>query len=450
MGEDLSVDKKNENFNNFTYGITDLWNPACMNNGGGIGGPLWGPSKVSDITGILCSHFDVGGVHSLSLVPSHAYTLLVDGGTYNGITINGIGLYKALHIYVKGKMCQNATSTFKHHHDCLVAACANLTAAPLNDEDGNILVEVISALDCLELDKALQSVEITNPVCQNESFSVWVLGPISINNETGGTVQVIVSGLYEDVAYCTFGTDNENYSAVVVKDFNGYAPFGPQTTIFNKVIVCAIPAGINLQNIVLGIGNSNKTFRRSSALNGNSNNITIFAPPVINKTSKSGTAGSDLVITGTGFQRLLGCGKTLFLYATPSDDCFYCLFGSDLVFASVSNDTSVTCTIPQQGTDSTVLVQITLDGGLTFFSAFNFTYSQPTTGGGTTAASTTAPSVVSSTSSTTTTTTSESSTSSSDTTPVTTEPVTTEKNEPSNSFVLVVSSIMLLILTLTQ
>ena len=38
---------------------------------------------------------DAGGVHSNSGVPNHGYALLVDGGTFNGQSVPGIGLDKA-------------------------------------------------------------------------------------------------------------------------------------------------------------------------------------------------------------------------------------------------------------------------------------------------------------------------------------------------------------------
>ena len=44
----------------------------------------------------VCSGTDSGGVHSGSGVPNHAYArVLTDGATFNGITVNGIGLFKA-------------------------------------------------------------------------------------------------------------------------------------------------------------------------------------------------------------------------------------------------------------------------------------------------------------------------------------------------------------------
>ncbi|MEZ4986112.1 MAG: M4 family metallopeptidase [Saprospiraceae bacterium] len=71
----------------FASGIRDMWNPTCKSD----------PGKVSDVQ-YWCSTGDSGGVHSNSGVVNHAYALMVDGGTYNGYTIAGMGLTKAAHI----------------------------------------------------------------------------------------------------------------------------------------------------------------------------------------------------------------------------------------------------------------------------------------------------------------------------------------------------------------
>ena len=57
-------------------GVRDMWSPRCYEN----------PAKVSDKD--FCGTFDQGGVHENSGVPNHAYTLLVDGGQFNGETIS--------------------------------------------------------------------------------------------------------------------------------------------------------------------------------------------------------------------------------------------------------------------------------------------------------------------------------------------------------------------------
>ena len=68
----------------FGGAIRDMWNPTCYGD----------PGKVTDAE-YKCGTDDAGGVHSNSGVPNHAYALLVDGGTYNGQTVTGIGLDKA-------------------------------------------------------------------------------------------------------------------------------------------------------------------------------------------------------------------------------------------------------------------------------------------------------------------------------------------------------------------
>jgi Zn-dependent metalloprotease len=40
-----------------------------------------------------------GGVHTNSGVPNHAFALAVDGGSYNGRTVAGVGITKAAHIW---------------------------------------------------------------------------------------------------------------------------------------------------------------------------------------------------------------------------------------------------------------------------------------------------------------------------------------------------------------
>ncbi|MEO6287585.1 MAG: M4 family metallopeptidase, partial [Dyadobacter sp.] len=72
----------------FGGALRDMWDPTCFGN----------PGKVSDPQ-YWCASTDNGGVHINSGVINHAYALLVDGGTYNGQTIAGIGITKAAHIF---------------------------------------------------------------------------------------------------------------------------------------------------------------------------------------------------------------------------------------------------------------------------------------------------------------------------------------------------------------
>ena len=112
MGEDSTA---------FGGAIRDMWNPTCHGD----------PGKVSDAE-YYCASDDGGGVHSNSGVPNHGYALLVDGGTYNGVEVKGIGLDKAAAIYFRAMTAyQTPTSDFTDHADALAASCQDLLGLPI-------------------------------------------------------------------------------------------------------------------------------------------------------------------------------------------------------------------------------------------------------------------------------------------------------------------------------
>ncbi|HEY0643913.1 MAG TPA: M4 family metallopeptidase, partial [Nocardioides sp.] len=139
----------------FGGAIRDMWNPTCYGD----------PGKVSDAE-YHCTSDDNGGVHGNSAVPNHGYALLVDGGTYNGVTVKGIGIDKALNIYFKA---QNEylvpTSNFVDHADSLEAACSALIDRPINEitlerNTSATLDERITKADCAEVTKMIAAVEL--------------------------------------------------------------------------------------------------------------------------------------------------------------------------------------------------------------------------------------------------------------------------------------------------
>ncbi len=153
MGEDASA---------FDGAIRDMWYPTCHGD----------PGKVTD-SEYHCSTADHGGVHSNSGVPNHAYALLVDGGTYNNQTINGIGIVKAAHIWWRvQKNYLTATSDFSVFADALEAACADLVGLDLEgfsftEMPAGPSGEIITTADCEELAKVILATELrVNPdVC---------------------------------------------------------------------------------------------------------------------------------------------------------------------------------------------------------------------------------------------------------------------------------------------
>ncbi len=101
----------------FGGAIRDMWNPNCYGD----------PGKVSDEE-YFCDTDDSGGVHTNSGVVNHTYALLVDGGTFNGVTVPGIGLDKAANIFWHTQTSYlTSTSGFAELADGLAASCADLT-----------------------------------------------------------------------------------------------------------------------------------------------------------------------------------------------------------------------------------------------------------------------------------------------------------------------------------
>jgi Zn-dependent metalloprotease len=137
----------------------DMWNPRCFGN----------PGKVSDAFEYVCDiNNDLGGVHTNSGIPNHAYALLVDGGTYNGKTIQGIGLTKAAHIYYRAKTVYQVPSTdFADHADAIEQAAHDLQGQRLRDlVTGALTNEKITGNDVKQVKNVMEAVEMrAEPPC---------------------------------------------------------------------------------------------------------------------------------------------------------------------------------------------------------------------------------------------------------------------------------------------
>ena len=119
------------------------------------------PGKTSD-TQYYCDsvYGDNGGVHTNSGVPNHAFALSVDGGTYNGITVSGIGLRKAAQIQYR-VLTQYLTSAadFLDYYDAVGQACGDLVGGAAG----------ITASDCQQVRRALDAVQIAAPALCNQA-----------------------------------------------------------------------------------------------------------------------------------------------------------------------------------------------------------------------------------------------------------------------------------------
>jgi Zn-dependent metalloprotease len=89
--------------------MRDMYNPACYDD----------PVSADDKNVICDPDVDKGGVHYNSGLPNQVYSLFVDGGEFNGQSYTGVGLTKALHIYVRGLSKHVPLTTFMQHVDFL-------------------------------------------------------------------------------------------------------------------------------------------------------------------------------------------------------------------------------------------------------------------------------------------------------------------------------------------
>ncbi len=130
--------------------LRDMHEPNCYGN----------PNRVSDPL-YWCSTDDQGGVHINSGVDNRAFSLLVDGGTHNGETVNGIGLTKATHIWYRAKVAyQHPATDFADHADALEQACDDLIGRNLRSlATGAASGQKITANNCRQLKRAVRAVE---------------------------------------------------------------------------------------------------------------------------------------------------------------------------------------------------------------------------------------------------------------------------------------------------
>jgi Zn-dependent metalloprotease len=153
LGEDATA---------FGGAIRDMWSPTCLAD----------PGKVTDAQ-YFCAASDGGGVHTNSGIPNHGFALLVDGGTYNGHSINAIGLVKAAHVYWRAQsVYQTPTTNFADHADALEMACQDLIGVPLeglstSSTPAGPSGESITAADCTTVHEMTEAVELrTDPTAQ--------------------------------------------------------------------------------------------------------------------------------------------------------------------------------------------------------------------------------------------------------------------------------------------
>ena len=115
--------------------LRDMYTPTAFGN----------PDKVTS-TLYSCGADDGGGVHNNSGVPNHAYALAVDGGSFNGQTITGIGLTKAAAIWFRAESVYQTPSTnFAAHEQAIATSCSDLINQNIYEPKTNTATRTVSS-----------------------------------------------------------------------------------------------------------------------------------------------------------------------------------------------------------------------------------------------------------------------------------------------------------------
>lgn len=211
--------------------LRDMWTPTCFGD----------PGKVSD-SEYWCASGDSGGVHINSGVPNHAFALLVDGGTYNGQIIDGLGITKTAHIYWRAQhLYQTEASDFAAHADALEQACIDLVDVPLSrpsTDDASIVAsgESIAAADCAAVTRAIAAVELRiapdqctfEPILQPDAPELCAVGEVLtpvLQSDFEASLTGWITGTREVARPLTFDTPGWTRKSDLPDDRAGSAAF---------------------------------------------------------------------------------------------------------------------------------------------------------------------------------------------------------------------------------
>jgi len=163
-GEDDSVRTESTVTNRWQIGedatafggaIRDMWDPTIFGH----------PNKIT-ASNYWCETGDNGGVHINSGIPNRAYALIVDGGSFNGQTITGLGFTKAAHIFWRAQSeYLTQTSGFSTFADAIDASTNDLIGIVLEglsttETAAGTSGESITESDYNQVVKALIAVEL--------------------------------------------------------------------------------------------------------------------------------------------------------------------------------------------------------------------------------------------------------------------------------------------------
>ncbi|MHB0877042.1 MAG: M4 family metallopeptidase [Anaerolineae bacterium] len=123
--------------------LRDMKNPPAYSDPDRLTSPYW-----------YCAYSaqDNGGVHTNSTVLGKAGYLMVDGGTFNGYTITGLGIDKSAAIFYEMQVhLLTSGSDYEDVHEALPQACRNLVGSDgITEGDCD---QVVAVVDATEMDQ---------------------------------------------------------------------------------------------------------------------------------------------------------------------------------------------------------------------------------------------------------------------------------------------------------
>jgi len=182
-------------------GLRNMYDPSAV----------WGDPKSTDDPNYSCAAGDNGGVHTNSGVPNRAYAWMVDGGTDNGLTVQGIGLTRASAIEYRANTAYlGVYSSFADDHEALLASCRDLRNKRLRDPDpesgGGFSSEKISKAHCAQVENALKVVKLNGPACAGVAPA-----PAPAKCSTGNAVSLFADDQEGNTGWTT-GLDQSLYT----------------------------------------------------------------------------------------------------------------------------------------------------------------------------------------------------------------------------------------------
>lgn len=183
--------------------LRDMWNPESS--------PVTGPDPATvSSDNYACGTGDGGGVHSNSGVPNHAFAILTDGKTFNGQTVNGLGIVKTTQLWYRASdVYLTPSSNFTDMADALETSCQNLLGVNLLDfRTGAPSGEVLTAADCAEVAEAMLAVEMRTEPTQCEYQPILAKAAPTLC-EGNLTVSPILTETWEDGTVDPWTLDNE-------------------------------------------------------------------------------------------------------------------------------------------------------------------------------------------------------------------------------------------------